>query len=82
MMLIVSVIIFVFINVNFVVIQNVSASLCPSVPFASKSGGHAPAPMGAPPMTVTHKNCEVNFFEIVNDFPVFFSFIFPHIVYL
>ena len=36
----VSVIIFVFINANFVVIQNLSA--CPPVPFASKSGGHVP----------------------------------------
>ena len=36
MMLIVSVISFVFINVNFVVIQNLSV---PSVLFASKSGG-------------------------------------------
>ena len=50
-MLIVSVIISVFIDVNFVVIQNVSASLCSPVPFAPKSGGRVPpAPIGAPPM--------------------------------
>ena len=46
-------------NVNFVLIQNISASFrelfpnyVPPSPFASKSGGHdPPAPMGAPPLS-------------------------------